>query len=1440
MASSQGKKPTRRTSDAKHAETPPPSSDIIEPTRLKVLVVDDDSVDRLTTCKALQSGKLHAAIEEVETMAAAMQRLRAARYDVVILDHLLPDGKSMDFLRELRSRGIRVPVVVATGYGDESLVVELLKGGAGDYVPKDRITAESMFRAVSHAIRIHKAEEESLRRDALLEASAQAAAILHGDADRLSVISGALGVLGRAVGADRLAVFEIHPQPETHAPAMSHRYDWDGAGDEVRVRQTQIQNRSFEELGLARWHAVLIAGHVIAGLVSAFPEFERPILEARGIKSLLAVPVMIGGRCWGFVQIEAIHAERVWTEQEKHILLTLATGIGGTLLHRQADEARRRNEAFYREIVNQQTELVCRFTPDFRLTFVNDAYARFCGRTREELIGADFRNFVPPGQRDAIAGDIHALTFAQPIGTHENDITTADGRPRWIQWTNHAVFDDQGAIREYQSVGRDVTQLRQAERALHESRDYLEQIINSISDPVFVKDEDRRFALVNEAFCRFTGFRREELIGKTDDSFFPPDQVEVFRVMDRKVFETGAEIVNEEELTDATGRIRTIITKKTLYWDPRGQRYIVGIIRDVTALKTAERNAREREEQYRTLIENLAVGVFRTTRDGRVLQANKAHAEMLGFPSVEAFLKAAVPQFYRDPDERRRVWEEIQKQGAVRDRELNLQRADGTPIVATLSAKAHYGKDGKLDWVDGVIDDITERKNAAESLQAAMTRLKELESAINRSPAVVFVWRVAENWPVEFVSGNVERLLEYTPDDLMSGRVSWVGVTHPDDVPRLEKEVAGHIADGRDEFIQQYRLITRSGKIRWIEDRTRAVRDEAGKATHFEGILLDITGRHEAELALQESEARFREFAEMMPQTVFETDMNGRLTFVNKSALASWGFLAEDIERGVSTLDIMVPEDHERVRNGMARRFEGDISGHEYTARRKDGSTFPVIIYAVPIVRDGRPVGIRGLAIDITDRKRHETLLRESEERYRSLSEGSPDMIYLCDRAGDILYVNAIGAAQIGMPADEVAGKTQEQLFPPENAARHKQAIGIVFETGRMFASEVPELLHRTQVWIDTRLVPIRDADGRTTAVLGISRDITARKKMEQALRESEENFRALAQNAMDGIMIIEEDGHVLYANVAMARIVECAPEEMVGKTIADLSPPEDHGKLYEWHRRIMADDPSIRRFEARCLGKSGIIVPVEVSITLTTWQNRRAAMGILRDISERQRMEQERRKYAAMLLNVQESERKEISAMLHDHLGQLLTLARLELGSVKAADAESSKGMGTALLRLDEALSSVRGLAVSLRPPILDDLGIEAALESLTEEFTDSSDTEVVFSRKGEPPTLTKEQGTCLYRVLQEALTNVVKHAGASRADVILHADPSGTTIEVADNGKGFDAANDDAPEGIGLLGMRERLANCGGTLDVQSREGGGTTIRAFIPLGRMGGGKP
>jgi|GEM_PF-2130071 len=310
--------------------------------------------------------------------------------------------------------------------------------------------------------------------------------------------------------------------------------------------------------------------------------------------------------------------------------------------------------------------------------------------------------------------------------------------------------------------------------------------------------------------------------------------------------------------------------------------------------------------------------------------------------------------------------------------------------------------------------------------------------------------------------------------------------------------------------------------------------------------------------ALEASEQRFRELAEMLPQTVFEADLEGRLTYTNRFGLKSIGYDETDLERGINVAQFMRSLDGRSMQEIMAERMRGKMPiSNEYWVVRKDGAEYPVLSYVNLIVKDGAPAGVRGIAIDITDRKESERRLKDSEERYRNLVESASDPIFTLDRDGNFTFMNNRCAEQLGGDPASLTGHSMYEFFPPEMVFEQLQHIRSVFDRGVSFEDEVPTNINGLQLQFRVSLQPVRNVDGTIVSVLGIARDITARKESEDKLIESEDRYRSVVESAGEAIFTTDREGKYLFVNSIGARRLGFTPDRIVGKYVRDFFPEE-------------------------------------------------------------------------------------------------------------------------------------------------------------------------------------------------------------------------------------------------------------------------------------------
>jgi len=266
---------------------------------------------------------------------------------------------------------------------------------------------------------------------------------------------------------------------------------------------------------------------------------------------------------------------------------------------KRAEDALRESEARYRAVVEDQTELICRFLQDGTLTFVNEAYCRYFGRKREELIGSSFMPLIPEKDRKLVKMQFASLSWENPVATYEHRVVAADGEIRWMQWTDRATFDESGNLAEFQSVGRDITERRRAEQALKASQEYTRNIIDSSLDMIISVDMDRHIVEFNKAAQETFGYRVEEVLGKHVDMLYADPREGL--IVHQTTLEKG-QCVREILDRRKNGQVFPAFLSASVLRDARGGLVgVMGVCRDITERKQAEEALRRRNRELALL-----------------------------------------------------------------------------------------------------------------------------------------------------------------------------------------------------------------------------------------------------------------------------------------------------------------------------------------------------------------------------------------------------------------------------------------------------------------------------------------------------------------------------------------------------------------------------------------------------------------------------------------------------------------------------------------------------------------------------------------------------------------------------------------------------------------------------------------------------------------------
>lgn len=460
-------------------------------------------------------------------------------------------------------------------------------------------------------------------------------------------------------------------------------------------------------------------------------------------------------------------------------------------------------------------------------------------------------------------------------------------------------------------------------------------------------------------------------------------------------------------------------------------------------------------------------------------------------------------------------------------------------------------------------------------------------------------------------------------------------------------------------------------------------------------------------------------------------------------------------------------------------------------------------------------------------------------EHLARLVDQLPVAVWSTDAALRVTSTRGAALRTVHAGPGDLDGRTLEEAFDdPVEAARviaaHRAALRgesttyeVVFR-GRRFSA---------------RVEPLHGSGGEIAGVVGVAFDVTDHRLAEDALRESETRLRTIIESEPECVKLVDHEVRLLEMNPAGLAMIEADGIEQVrGMPIVQLVAPEYRAAFTELHQRVLAGASGTLEFEI--IGLKGThrwlathAVPLRDAAGAI-----QSVLGITRDMTQRKTAEEQLqasrtalRRLAARQQDVREKERTRIAREIHDTLGQSLTALKLALAAAWEASQRGEPGLAGRLsetMRLvDDLVKSVRRIATELRPPILDELGLPAAVEWFARDFARRTGIgcETVVTLRDEA--LGDGVATALFRILQEALTNVSRHAGARRVTITLALKSGVVTLEVVDDGRGITESEATGPRSVGILGMRERATALGGVLEVGPAPHGGTRVAAWCP---------
>ena len=1101
---------------------------------------------------------------------------------------------------------------------------------------------------------------------------------------------------------------------------------------------------------------------------------------------------------------------------------------------KKAEDELQRSESQLRFLSENMADVIWTMDMEFRTTYISPSVERVLGFTPEEWMQLPFDQMstAESVEREYTALQrelaIEASSAADPDRTLTVDVEMycKDGSTLWMEMVIRAIRDDIGNLVGMLGVSRDISERKRATEALRKSEEKYKTLFEQSIAPISLISPEGRVLETNQAWRELFGYSVEDLRElNVRDQY--PDPAERARFL-KTIRDKGRLVDDEIRLKRKDGVILDLLRSTTVRRKPNGD--IIGfqnVFRDITAQKRAEQELKGSEEQYRQLFEQSVDAVSLIALDGTLLASNPAWFALFGY-TVDDLPSLNVRDLYVDPGDR----DEFLKAIAGHERlegEVQFRRKDRTVFDCHRVVIVLHASDGSVIGFQAFNRDITAQKQAELSLRESEQKFRELfEQSVDAINLVSPDGRILEANPAWF------KLFGYTPEDMSSYNARDAYVDPSGRASFLEKIARQDSVEDETQFRRKDGTVFDCHRI------VRARRAPDGAVVGFQTVFHDVTETKKAEQALRESEETYRSLFELSRDAIYLVRPDGTFIYVNQAWLNLLGCTRDEMSKYDASHWYAEPDGRARYLERMAKA--GTTLDDEVKLKRKDGTVFDCQRRIVAQQdKDGNTIAFHGVMRDITEEKRAEQALRESEEKYRALFDQSIAPISLFRADGSLIDANDAWLGLFGYAREDIPRLSAYDLYydPSERDQTLRRALAegrLVDDEARMRKSD------GTPVDVQRLIVVRHNPDGSIFGFQAVWRDITRQKAAEQALRESEQKYRAIFDQPVAPISVLAPDGHLIEANDAWFHLFGYEREDMASINAANLYPTPE---LREESLRRLLRNGLLLDDEARVKTKDGRIIDVLRSMVV-----RHNADGsvlgyqtVWRDITELTRTRNELfasreqlRRLALRIQEAREQERTDIAQELHDHFSQELTALRLDMDALtRSGPPEGDAGLVRirGILQLVDQMSlELRRVISDMRPGMLDDLGLCAAIDWQAGQFSERTGISCDLVLTANDCIISPELSTTLFRILQELLSNVAQHSGASSASISLARSDDAVRLTVSDNGRGITEAESEGPLSLGILGIRERLRAHGGSLVITSSPGTGTSATAVVPL--------
>jgi PAS domain S-box-containing protein len=1178
---------------------------------------------------------------------------------------------------------------------------------------------------------------------------------------------------------------------------------------------------------------------------------------------------------------------------------------------KKAEQQIKKTEEIYAVLVNTIDGIVWEAdAKTFQFSFVSKKAEQLLGYPAEQWIEEpDFwANHIYPEDREYAVNYCIECTCRKKSHEFEYRMLAKDGSVIWLRDIVTVITENDEPVL-LRGIMVDITERKKAEaeikaktEALTTALQELNEIIEHTAETIFKLDLQGNLTYVSPEFYRILRFSPGQMLGKNLTEIVYPEDVPLCLAAFIDCVQTGA---TQRQLIyrvkDVNGNIRWTNTSATLVKNAEGiPQYVLGISQDVTELKTATASLEAAEERYRMFIRQSSEGIWRleipggistdvpeeniisyTIEHGYFAECNDVYARTYGYEKAEDMIGFKLGDVMPVNDEANLQYflHFIRSGFRLSDGESTETDKYGNKKII-LNKLTGIIENGKLVRVWGTQQDITEKKKAELALQGSEERyrafIKQSSEAIWRGeitppvnitdPVEEQIRQLFENGYLAECNDQMAKLYGLKEAGQLTGKKlkDFVPITADLTLALSAFFVQNGYRIDKGPSIQ---LDSNGNKKYFLNNLVGIV--ENGFVVRVWGTQTDVTKQRIAEKALQASEERYKTFIHNISEGICRVELkihppvniddDAFISHMKKHA-----YIAECNDAFAKMYGL------ENAAELAGQPFsiwfehnEGNAPANYLLKLKHSGYRLSNFETEEQDAKGNRKIFLNNLFGIIINNKLHRfwvvqrdiTQLRMAESKIwhlANLVDNTSDVVISQNLSLEIISWNKAAEKIYEVPASHAIGKVFKDIVTLQYINCSREDVLKHVETYGNWSGEVA---HNNssgkKIYLSVTAKKLYDSAGRHSGYFSVAREITDILQARQKLEASEQFYKSLSSDSVDGMVLLDENGVITYMAPSVTNVLGYTEKEMLGIRADEFIYPEDREYGIKIFMEELNKDFASVNHEMRYLSKENKAIWVMMRPHNMLNNPYVKAMAIyFNDITERKNTEEELRqsreklkvsleeirRLTEHLQNIREAERTHIAREIHDELGQQLTVLKMDISllgkKIQTTDETVLEKFNSLQELLDGTVKTVRRISSELRPSVLDDLGLIAAIEWHTRDFEKRTGIAAFFNSTEFDIQLSKQVATGVYRIFQEALTNAARHSSAGKINIYLTIALGNLVLEICDDGKGFDKMEIEHKKTLGLIGIKERTHMMGGECIIDSSPGTGTRIKAVVPL--------